>query len=177
MSEDTIFENGQPQLPRALAAFQAENEARIGEVHRRDLGIVDARLIGRYALAIGDANPIYHDAEAARQAGFDDVVAPPNLLAGIVDWSVGRPETALRPDGTPGERALEGLKVMGAGESMEIFRPVTAGMAVSEEEAVEAVSVKQGRQGPLVFVTSRHDFFDQDGRALSRNRRTILARA
>src|SRR3954452_2382051 len=33
--------------------------------------------IREYATAVGDTEPVYHDAEAARAAGFRDVVAPP----------------------------------------------------------------------------------------------------
>ena len=33
--------------------------------------------IREYANAVGQAEPVHHDREAARQAGFRDVVAPP----------------------------------------------------------------------------------------------------
>ena len=57
--------------------------------------------IGRYAMTIGAADPSHYDAAAARSAGYADVVAPPNLLAAMVEWGVGTPETELGADGTP----------------------------------------------------------------------------
>jgi acyl dehydratase len=35
--------------------------------------------IGEFADAIGDPSPLYHDAEAARAAGYPDVIAPPTF--------------------------------------------------------------------------------------------------
>jgi acyl dehydratase len=38
---------------------------------------VEAERIDQYASAIGEEHPIYHDADAAKAAGFRDLVAPP----------------------------------------------------------------------------------------------------
>lgn len=160
----------------ALAAYYESALATVGERKRRHLGIVDALLIRRYAVAIGDPNPIYHDREAARAAGFDDIVAPPNLLAAVVDWTEGPMEDDLLPDGTPGSHSVGGLRAMGAGEEMEILRPVTAGCDLYEEQVVESVDAKQGRSGPLVFVSTLHEMASQDEFVFNRNRRTILVR-
>lgn len=35
--------------------------------------------IMEYAQAIGDPNPVYRDLDAARQAGYPDVIAPPTF--------------------------------------------------------------------------------------------------
>lgn len=158
-----------------LDAFAAAQEARIGMVERHHLGPVDARTIRRYARAIGDDNPLYDDEAAARAAGYDGLVAPPNLLSAIVDWGAGKPQAELSPDGTSRQRA-HALRLMGAGEEIEIVRPVTAGADVWSEEEVVRVERKDGRSGPLVFVTARHDFTDGDGVPYNRNRRTIMVR-
>lgn len=158
-----------------LAAYASAARERLGQRSRRRLGIVDGLTIRRYAVAIGDMNPLYHDEAAARAAGYADVLAPPNLLAAIVDWGAGRPESELGPDGTT--RHGGDFKVMGAGEEMELLAPVTAGAEIFEESFVDAVEEKAGRSGPLVFVTTVHEFLDGDGRPYSRNRRTVMVRA
>ena len=38
---------------------------------------VKADRIEQYADAVGEDNPVYHDAESAKAAGFRDLVAPP----------------------------------------------------------------------------------------------------
>lgn len=164
------------EMPPALADYHAQAVKRIGQRTRHAIGIIDERLIRRYAIAIGDMNPIYHDPAAARAAGYDGLVAPPNLLAGVVEWGAGRPEAELGPDGTVRQAATGSLRVMGAGERMQSFRAVTAGAEVHEEIGVEQVELKQGRSGPLLFVTSVHDFVDGDGVPYSRNHRTVMVR-
>ena len=125
-------------------------------------------------------DPSHYDREAAWSAGHADVVAPPNLLAAIVEWGVGTPESRLQADGTPvdGEMPLGdlGLRVMGAGEEMELVNPVVAGTEVVLETTLESVTPKQTRSGPCVFVTTTHTFMSADGAVLNRNRRTVVLR-
>ncbi len=53
--------------------------------------------IGRYAMTIGATDPKHYDPAHARAAGYADVVAPPNMLAAIVEWGLGTPEARLQP--------------------------------------------------------------------------------
>lgn len=160
----------------ALATYRTQMEQRIGERHRRHLGVVDGRMIRRYALAIGEMNPIHHDEQAARAHGYAGLVAPPNLLSAVVEWGTGLPEEELTPDGVARSAATGALRIMGAGEEMELITPVIEGTDLFAEEVVEKVEAKEGRSGPLVFVTVRHDFVDADGTVFNTNRRTVLAR-
>ena len=160
----------------ALELFASRMENAINERRRTHLGIVDARLISRYAVAIGDPDPLYFDPAVARSLGFADVVAPPNLLAAVIDWGPGTDERELLPDGTERSGSSPGLQTMGAGEEMEIVRYVTAGADVYEERFIESIVRKDGRSGPLVFVTTVHEFSDDTGAPLSRNRRTTVVR-
>ena len=120
-----------PEPGTPLATYYAADQPRVGAVlARRSLGTLDAVTIGRYAMTIGATDPSHYDPAAARAAGYADVVAPPNLLAAIVEWGIGTPEAELQPDGTPhdGETPLGDadlrLRVMGAGEEMELVDPV-----------------------------------------------------
>ena len=172
-----------PEPGTPLAQYCSQTQPRIGAVlSRRSLGTLDAVTIGRYAMTIGAADPSHYDPAAARSAGYADVVAPPNLLAAIVQWGVGTPEAQLQPDGTPhdGDMPLGdgdlGLRVMGAGEEMELVNPVTAGTRVILETTLEAVTPKQTRSGPCVFVTTMNTFTSAQGAVLNRNQRTVVLR-
>ena len=174
----SVLESGTP-----LAAYYAETRPRIGAVlSRRSLGTLDAVTIGRYALTIGAGDPRHYDPAAARAAGYADVLAPPNMLAAMVEWGLGTPERELGPDGTPrdGDMPLGdgelGLRVMGAGEEMELVNPVVAGTEVVLETTLEAVTPKQTRAGACVFVTTLNTFMSADGEVLNRNRRTVVLR-
>jgi hydroxyacyl-ACP dehydratase HTD2-like protein with hotdog domain len=166
-----------------LAAYCDQMQPRVGTVlSRHTLGTLNSVTIGRYAMTIGAADRIHYDLAAARSAGYADIVAPPNMLAAIVEWGVGTPEAELQPDGTPhdGETPLGdgdlGLRVMGAGEEMELISPVVAGTELVLETTLEAVTPKQTRGGPCVFVTTRHTFTSTQGDVLNRNRRTVVLR-
>lgn len=169
-----------PDTP--LAAYCADTAPLVGSVlARRRLGTLDATTISRYAMTIGATDPIHYDRVAARAAGHADIVAPPNLLAAVVEWGVGTTEADLRPDGTPpgGDLPLGGdlgLRVMGAGEEMEMVNPVTADADLVLETTLEAVTPKQTRSGPCVFVTTNNKFLSADGTVLNRNRRTVVLR-
>ena len=171
-----------PEPGTPLAQYYDETQPRIGAVlSRRNLGTMDAVTIGRYAMTIGATDPSHYDAGAARSAGYDDVVAPPNMFAAIVEWGIGTPEAQLQPDGTPrdGDMPLGGdlgLRVMGAGEEMELVNPVTAGTDLVLETTLEAVTPKQARSGPCVFVTTVNTFMSAQGTVLNRNRRTVVLR-
>ncbi|MFF4347036.1 MaoC family dehydratase N-terminal domain-containing protein [Streptomyces sp. NPDC001530] len=172
-----------PEPGTPLAEYYDQTHPRTGTVlSRRSLGTLDAVSIGRYALTIGAADPVHYDAAAARSAGYADVVAPPNMLAAIVEWGIGTPEAQLQPDGTPlgGDTPLGdgdlGLRAMGAGEEMELVTPVTAGTEVVLETTLEAVTPKQTRAGTCVFVTTLHTFTSAQGAVLNRNRRTVVLR-
>ena len=172
-----------PEPGTPLAEYYAQTQSRIGEVlSRRSLGTLDAVTIGRYAMTIGATDPSHYDPDAARAAGYPDVVAPPNLLAAMVEWGVGTPEAGLGPDGTPhdgdmplGDGDLR-LRVMGAGEEMELVSPVTAGTELMVQTTLAAVTPKQTRSGPCIFVTTENTFMTARGDVLNRNRRTVVLR-
>jgi acyl dehydratase len=170
----------EPEPGTPLAEYYAQTAPRTGCVLlRRSLGTLDAVTIGRYAMTIGATDPSHYDPDAARAAGYADVVAPPNLLAAIVEWGVGTPEDRLQPDGTPDEGEMplgDGLRVMGAGEEMELVNPVTAGTEVELETTLDAVTPKQTRGGTCVFVTTLNTFMSGEGVVLNRNRRTVVLR-
>lgn len=171
-----------PEPGTPLGTYYAQTRSRVGTVlARRSLGTLDAVTIGRYAMTIGATNPSHYDPEAARADGHADVVAPPNLLASIVEWGLGTPEDQLSPDGIPQDGELPlggdlGLRSMGAGEEMQLVNPVTAGTELVLETTLETVTPKQTRSGPCVFLTTLNTFTSADGAVLNRNRRTVVLR-
>ena len=70
--------------------------AQIGVERVRERGVVSALLIRRYARAIGDDNPVHYDSGYARRRGYEDVVAPPNLVSSITAWDEGAPDVRAR---------------------------------------------------------------------------------
>jgi acyl dehydratase len=150
--------------------------------HRTDvLGEVTALMISRYARAVGDSDPLYVDAAFARAHGHTDVIAPPNLVTGVVGWGDGGPEDRLREDGTEIGEHLPGIpdsgfRLMGGGEQMSFHRDVVAGTTVHQQITLENVQRKQARTGTMAVLTYRIEFRDSAGSPLITSVRTVLAR-
>jgi 3-methylfumaryl-CoA hydratase len=56
---------------------------------------------------------------------------------------------------------------MWAGSRIEFLRPIRVGESVRRTSRIAAVKVKEGRSGPLVFVTVRHEVSGPGGLALT----------
>ncbi|MGI5284547.1 MaoC family dehydratase N-terminal domain-containing protein [Nonomuraea polychroma] len=76
--------------------------------------------IREFAAAIGDANPIYRDTEAAQAAGYPDVIAPPTFPIVFSLQSGG--EALADPD-----LGLNFAMVVHGEQRFEYVRPVYAG--------------------------------------------------
>jgi acyl dehydratase len=61
---------------RTIAAGMAD-ESVIGKSFPPTVYAVGREKIREYAMAVGETNPLHHDVEFARKAGYADVVAPP----------------------------------------------------------------------------------------------------
>jgi 3-methylfumaryl-CoA hydratase len=55
---------------------------------------------------------------------------------------------------------------MWAGSRLDFFRPLILGSEVKRMSTIKSVVQKTGRSGALVFVTVRHEIYDQTGMAL-----------
>lgn len=173
------------QLMRATMAIDEElalaMRQEIGVQHVETLGVITKQLIGRYAAAVNDLNPLYLDEAHAKSCGFNNVVAPPNLLTAVITWSYGAPYDRLRDDGTEAETHLpgvpdRGVRVMGGGEESEFVRPVVAGTYVRRLTALMDVTMRQSRSGPMLVLGYEDTYTDQDDQELVRTRRTVLLR-
>ena len=106
-----------------------------------------------------------HD-DAAPQAGD----AMPPLAHWLYFLPVHR-ESKLGPDG----HAARGEflppvplpRRMWAGSRLDFLRPVAIGETIQCTSRIAAVNVKQGRSGPLVFVTVRHEISNPSGLAIT----------
>ena len=121
--------------------------------------------IREYANAVGETNPVHHDREAAKAAGFRDVVAPPMFCVvysapavgpGVVDPEIGINLAAM----------VHGSQVFEWGE------PVCAGDAVTTRARVAEIYERDGR-GYYVFESTSEN---QDGAEVVRGTWTNIVR-
>jgi acyl dehydratase len=93
--------------------------------------MIDKYLVGRekvreYATAIGETAPICHDVDAARAAGYPDVVAPP-MFAAVYSWRAMGPAVLDPQIGIDFSRLVHGAQEFTWGE------PVIAGDEITTE--------------------------------------------
>lgn len=164
----------------SLDAVYERLRALIGTVGPEAKVRVDRRDFARFAIAADDLNPIYFDDAAARAAGYEEAIAPPVFVSSVQEWGAGLPQHELRPDGTGSERTswlpLDGLRLMGGGQDLELHRPVSDGTELSISCRLDDVTLKQGRSGPLLILSLTTTYRDEHGEPVVTCRETPLAR-
>jgi acyl dehydratase len=110
--------------------------------------------IREYAMAVGEENPVYFDRDAARDAGFRDIPAPPMFAVVYSAGSVG--PAVLDP-----EVGINFPLMVHGGQEFVWGEPVCAGDAITTETVVKDIHVKDGR-GYYVFESVSRNQEDQE---------------
>uniref|UniRef100_A0AAU3H1I7 MaoC family dehydratase N-terminal domain-containing protein n=1 Tax=Streptomyces sp. NBC_01401 TaxID=2903854 RepID=A0AAU3H1I7_9ACTN len=145
---------------------------------------VNQPMIRHWAEAMGDTNPVYTDAGAARATGRDQVVAPASMVQA---WTMrGYAATVAPPEsGTSGADELVALldeggytSVVATDSEFTFLRELTPGDHVSVRERVASVSAeKRTGLGTGRFVTTLKTYTDQHGETVATQRwRTLRFR-
>ena len=126
---------------------------------------VDAALIAAFAAAVGSTDPVHTDPEAARAAGYADVVAPPTMAVRFSQQS----ERAYITDP---EAGIDFSRVVHGEQRCVHHRPITAGDEVLGATTVDAVRSAGGH----TMVTTRTELTTTAGDALATSTSTIVVR-
>jgi acyl dehydratase len=158
----------------------AKLKEHVGRSERTDLGVIRKEQFQRFAIAADNLDPVFFDKDAATAADYPDVIAPPLFLSAVRNWQTGPPQDSLRPDGTTSHEfaflPLEGFRMMGGGQDLDLHAPVTDGTRVSMELRLDDVQLKQGRSGPLLLIRITQTYRDDRDRLLVTCRETFVAR-
>ncbi|WP_406258264.1 MaoC family dehydratase N-terminal domain-containing protein [Streptomyces nigra] len=93
--------------------------------------------IREFAVAVGDANPVYTDPEAAKALGHPDVIAPPTFVFAITFAAAG--QVVADP-----QLGLDYSRVVHGDQKFAYTRPVRAGDRLSVTSTIEAVKTMAG---------------------------------
>jgi len=137
---------------------------------------VTARDIRHFAQAIGEANPIHFDAEAARRSGYPDVVAPA-LFCQTLTYEEAAPEE-LPADGSPLEISVPvpAQRIVGGSSEYRIHRLVRAGDVITVHSRTKDVYTRQGKSGLLYMIVVETVFTDQDDLPVASETATYVKR-
>jgi acyl dehydratase len=119
------------------------NTEAIGKTFPPVVYAVGREKVREYANAVGETNPVHHDPDAARAAGYADVVAPPMFA---VVYSA----RALAPAIFDPDVGMNFAMMVHGGQEFEWGPPVVAGDEVSTTATVKDISEQDGK-GFYVF--------------------------
>ncbi len=122
--------------------------------------------IREYARAVGEENPVYFDPEAARAAGFRNVVAPPMFC---VVYSAG----AMGPAILDPDLAINLMMMVHGQQAFEWGEPVVAGDVITTEVEVKDMYEKDGRE----FYIWESNSTNQDGKSTVKGTWTNIVRS
>ena len=155
MTEESIITDEMRQ------AINIEGEASVYEIEKEP--------IRRWAEAIGDTNPLYHDEAYAKSRGFRSLVAPPGFM-GQYAFAVKRGKPAPMPQ--PKRRFTTRLN---GGSEYEFFKPIQAGDVITSTSKVVDLFERKGRLGPMMFTVRETTYKNQDGEIVLKTRGTDIA--
>ena len=135
--------------------------------------------IQRFAMAIGERNSIHTDIDAARVAGYADLVAPAYFPYTIrmQASTLGRKD-ALAADGSPVADVppLSTTRAMAGETSIEFGAQIVAGDTITVEKRIADLYEKDGRSGALVFLVTEFVFTNQRNEMVMRETFTRIFR-
>jgi acyl dehydratase len=136
--------------------------------------VLGAASIRYFALALGDDNPLYCDAQYAREAGYPGTIAPPTFVCETNQYVHRQPNG----DGYIGhhwELPITGCRMVRGGNDYEFFRPVVPSDQVTVVWRLEDISERISSSGtPMLIVFAVATYANQHGEPLARNRETLI---
>ena len=110
---------------------------KIGKTYAPVVYAVGREKIREYAAAVGESNPLYLDVEAARAAGYGDVVAPPMF---VVVYCSSAFLTALFDP----ELEIDFAHLVHGGQEFRWEQPVVAGDEITTTLTVKDIAERAG---------------------------------
>ncbi|MFE0761832.1 FAS1-like dehydratase domain-containing protein [Streptomyces smyrnaeus] len=122
--------------------------------------------IREFAEAIGDDNPAYRDAEAAKALGHPDVIAPPTFVFSV---SYQEAESVVRDP----KLGLDYARVVHRDQQFAYHRPVRAGDVLSVTSTIESIKSLAGNE----VLDIRGEVQDAEGQPVVTVHTKLVARA
>ena len=145
--------------------------------------VIERGPVANFATAITDRNPVFHDATAAADAGFDAVPAPPTYPMVMHTFGAFPELQPEAPEGTDavtraiGALMQDGGLILHGEQEFTYHRPVQIGDRLRGSGEIEDVYVKESGSSVMTFVVARTDWTDDvTGDRVCTSRMTIIHR-
>jgi acyl dehydratase len=142
--------------------------------------------VSNFAKALKDDNPIYHDREAAKAAGFSAIPAPPTWAFAMGNWGT-FPELQAKKDGDGGPQVmaqiLQSLRdtpglILHGEQEFEYHRPLVVGDEIVGEGRVVDIYQKDSKGKTMTFIVTENVYKDtKSGDPVLTTRMNLIHRA
>ena len=127
-----------------------------------------------FATVVGDPNPLSRDLDAARSAGFDDLVAPPTFICETNQYA-GLPMDDEGYAGHTWNFDIPGTRQIRGGNAYRFHQPAVATDIVTAEWRIEDITERTSSAGTqMLIVSSIAEYRNQHGADLATNTETII---
>jgi acyl dehydratase len=141
------------------------NQSLKGKEYQEVEFTVDRDKVNQFAQAIGEDDPIYNDADAAKAAGYPEQVAPPTFATALQMQTSG--QVVLDP-----EMGLDYTRVVHGEQEFDYRRPLFVGDKLKATPRVGDIYAK----GPNEFLVIESEIKDEKGETVIIARSTLLSR-
>jgi acyl dehydratase len=155
------------------SALMDELRGLIGIMTQAVVNEVERGAIRRYAEAVGNPNPLYHDVEHARNSRYGELICPPGFFGWPLSVSSGAVGMMSTVFGALIKAGL--LRILDGGIDYDFFLPVRAGDTLAWYARFADAREREGKEGKMVLVTMELSYMNQRGDLVARARQTFIA--
>lgn len=134
--------------------------------------VVDSEAVRRWAMCIGDDNPLYIDADHARASRWGAPIAPPGF-----EWSMGWQRSPEVPMDLNKEThgALRGVQLYHSGAEYFFYRPLLQGTELYRSEWLDDAVSKESNFGNRTVITNNSNcYWDSEDRVYTTSSRWFV---
>ena len=141
-----------------------EMRNRIGVEGKPRVYEIEKGLIRRFALAIGDPNPLWQDEEYAKKSKYRGIVAPPAMIIAL-GWEDFQAE----------EPSRHNLAVLHGGTELESYQPIKAGDTITITNKLANARERVSKTlGMMAFLNYERTYKNQRQEVAAKCRQLVI---
>ena len=132
----------------------------------REAGVyeIERGMIRKFALAIGDPNPLWQDEEYDRKSKYGGIIAPPTFILTIGLEQIEQELTSL-----------SSMTTLHGSTELECYQPVRPGDKITVTIRLANIRERQGKKiGKMVFMTFEITYKNQGQELVAKCRQTLI---
>lgn len=136
---------------------------------------IEQSLVNHYLDSVGETNPIYFDADYAKDTWYHGKAVPPFFLLTNLKSGTERNWFTLNEKGeflfpVNAKRRLRG------GDEIEVLAPMCIGDTIQAKAKILSISEKEGKSGNMAFINTETIYRNQNNQIVLKSRTTIIMR-